>query len=157
MELTQGNQYQLEDPMCRIMDKVDIGDNLCWLFPYTDKRGYAMVWFGRRPEKGHRFMYRVYKGEIPEGLQIDHLCMVKNCINPDHLEAVTLAENMARLFSSMTGCRRGHKYAEGNYRLVKYKNDTTTSRLCLPCQKIRDNKKIKRRRDARINQLHQVV
>jgi hypothetical protein len=44
----------------------------------------------------HRIAYEDAKGEIPEGYTIDHLCRVRNCINPEHLEAVTLAENIRR-------------------------------------------------------------
>ena len=49
-----------------------------------------------RPYLGHRLIYEAYKGAIPEGLEIDHLCRVKHCINPDHLEAVSHKVNMQR-------------------------------------------------------------
>lgn len=142
-------KYLMEEPLHRFMDKVDIGDNLCWLFPYVDRFGYSRLYFGRSPEKGHRLMYRIFKGEIPNGYEIDHLCSVKNCINPDHLEAVPHKENMARLFASMRSCRRGHMYTADSHRVVKYKNDKYPSRLCLACQRIRDIKKISRRKYAR--------
>lgn len=151
-----GNQYQLEDPMHRFMDKIDIGDNLCWLFPYIDKDGYPILYFGRQTEKGHRFMYTLYKGEIPIGYEIDHLCNTKNCVNPDHLEAVTHEENMFRLFANMKACRRGHEYKIGNFRIILPKTGYRT-RLCLICQKIRDAKAIERRRNARKTHLHQTV
>ncbi len=54
--------------------------------------GYGMA----SREYAHRKMYRKYKGEIPEGMQIDHLCRVRACVNPNHLEAVTRSENALR-------------------------------------------------------------
>lgn len=49
-------------------------------------------------EYAHRIAYVKAKGEIADGLTIDHLCKIRNCINPDHLEAVTLSENVKRGF-----------------------------------------------------------
>ena len=144
--MIQGNQYQLEDPMHRFLDKVDIGDNLCWLYPYTDKYGYATLYFGRSPEKGHRFMYRVFNGDIPTGYEIDHLCMVKNCINPDHLETVTHSENMARLFSNMNSCRAGHEYNEKNHRIYINRRGYEV-RTCRVCDKLRRRKLRNARRE----------
>lgn len=92
-------------------------------------------------------MYRIYKGEIPEGMEIDHLCNTRNCINPDHLELVTHKENMARLHDSMTSCRKGHEYKDGNFRYIMQQG--YRARLCLKCQRLRDIKKIIRRRNAR--------
>ena len=52
--------------------------------------------YGLRNVAAHRWSYTYYKGEIPESLVLDHLCGVKLCVNPDHLEPVTQAENVAR-------------------------------------------------------------
>lgn len=151
--MIQGNQFQLEDPMHRFMDKIDLGDNLCWLFPYTDKYGYATLYFGRSPEKGHRFMYTVFKGDIPNGYEIDHLCGVKRCINPDHLEAVSHTENMRRLYANMKSCRRGHEYTPENFRTTI--NNGYITRFCRVCDRLR---KAKRREDARRKtKVHQTI
>lgn len=48
------------------------------------------------PVRAHRFAYELVKGPIPEGLTLDHLCNVPLCVNPDHLEPVTLSENIRR-------------------------------------------------------------
>lgn len=64
----------------------------------------------------HRVAYELAKGPIPEGLQIDHKCRVRSCINPDHLEAVTFKENILRGVSpsakhaKKTHCPNGHPY-----------------------------------------------
>ncbi len=58
--------------------------------------GYARVMLNRRTLLAHRAMYEQEVGPIPEGLTIDHLCNVKPCVNPSHLEAVTFQENIRR-------------------------------------------------------------
>lgn len=73
------------------------GPNGCWLWTGTIERtGYGRFWLGGRQEIAHRASYALLIGPIPEGLTIDHLCRVRACVNPDHLEPVTLAENIRR-------------------------------------------------------------
>ena len=76
-------------------------ENGCMIFTgATAGAGYGVV--GKGPAGAgyyyvHRVSYEHHKGPIPEGLTIDHLCRVKLCVNPDHLEAVTQAENNRRI------------------------------------------------------------
>jgi hypothetical protein len=49
----------------------------------------------------HRIAYMIYKGDVPEGLTIDHLCMNRLCCNPDHLELVTETVNQARSYKAL--------------------------------------------------------
>lgn len=64
----------------------------------------------------HRLAYEGLVGPIPEGLQIDHLCRVRNCVNPEHLEPVTSRENTMRgdnwsaKYAKMTTCAKGHSF-----------------------------------------------
>lgn len=88
-----------------------------------DGHGYGQINVGGRPEKVHRLMYRLFVGEIPEGLSIDHLCRNQICAAPDHLEAVTLSENSRRQAEATehpnakkTHCPQGHPYDEANTR-----------------------------------------
>jgi hypothetical protein len=73
----------------------------------------------------HRYAYLMFKGEIPEGLTIDHLCRFTSCVNPDHLEAVTLKVNILRggtifaVNSRKTHCHRGHPLEGRNLRINK--------------------------------------
>lgn len=64
----------------------------CWLFQANSKEDYPRF----QGYLAHRIAYFIYKGEVPEGLTIDHLCRTKWCQNPNHLEAVTFAENGKR-------------------------------------------------------------
>lgn len=68
----------------------------CWLWRHPLKTGYGQFTADGRKVSAHRFAYEAFIGSIPEGMQIDHLCRVPRCVNPQHLEPVTAAENTHR-------------------------------------------------------------
>lgn len=73
----------------------------CWLWTaVTLPNGYGLVTINKRKIYVHRWSYEATKGPIPDGLVIDHLCRVRNCVNPDHLEAVTNQVNILRGYES---------------------------------------------------------
>lgn len=84
----------------RFWSRVDVRDPVeCW--PWTglkDRDGYGRFRVNAQQKAFgvHRWAYMSLRGPIPEGLVIDHLCRVRHCVNPDHLEAVTNAENVRR-------------------------------------------------------------
>lgn len=89
----------------------------CWLWTGATTSGYGVIGRGTRADRlilGHRFSYATFRGEVPEGLELDHLCRVRRCVNPWHLETVTRRVNMLRgdhpyAVAIRTGrCRRGH-------------------------------------------------
>lgn len=93
----------------------------CWLWTaYTDHKGYGRFKLDGKAERAHRVSYEALVGPIPEGLQLDHLCRVRSCVNPDHMEAVTNRENCMRgdtlpaANAIKTHCPRGHEYSVEN-------------------------------------------
>lgn len=89
----------------------------CWLWLGSpSKNGYGRFSLGDKVFYAHRVSYQQFKGPIPQGLQLDHLCRQRCCVNPDHLEPVTVQENVARGVSALTpsdrrgSCRNGHPY-----------------------------------------------
>jgi len=98
-------------------------------------------------QRAHRVSYRLFKGEIPEGTEIDHLCKIKLCVNPEHLEAVSHAENVFRadrgavaLNWHKTHCVNGHDLSGENVSLRKH-GITEKSRVCRACERAAGKRK----------------
>lgn len=108
--------------------------NSCWLWTGYLHHGYGS--FNPTREENvyaHRWAYEFCVGTIPNGLQIDHLCRVRNCVNPDHLEAVTPAINASRsIVATKTHCIRGHEFTEANTFIR-----ANGTRRCRTCQQQR--------------------
>lgn len=98
----------------RMYSIVDTG---CWEWlGARDQKGYGGVSVGRKRLKAHRYIYEMLKGFIPKGLELDHTCRNRACVNPEHLEPVTHKENMIRAipFRIKTHCKHGHEFTEEN-------------------------------------------
>jgi hypothetical protein len=69
----------------------------CWLWTGArNSTGYGSYWHDARVQTSHRVAYETFVGPVHAGLQLDHLCRIRNCVNPDHLEPVTPQENVRR-------------------------------------------------------------
>jgi hypothetical protein len=76
----------------------------CWNWQrYKDDKGYGVIKRRGQNYQAHRYFYEKHNGKIPEGLQLDHLCRNTSCVNPDHLEPVTGAENTRRGLNAKLG------------------------------------------------------
>lgn len=112
----------------------------CWLWSgWATGNGYGCFYAGSQSgTPAHRFAYELAHGPIPHGLHLDHLCRVKSCVNPLHLEAVTPRENWRRggahRRSTITHCKRGHEFAAVGWLPV---GPNKTQRDCRACRKFR--------------------
>lgn len=102
----------------RFWSKVDTGGR-CWIWlASVSPSGYGKFRLSdpRRLVAAHRFAYELEVGPIPEGLDLDHLCRNRGCVNPAHLEPVTRSENVRRGTKGrlVTHCPQGHEYDEAN-------------------------------------------
>ena len=132
----------------RFISKIDFTSSPigCWIwkgshggFATEGKHAYGRFWFMEKNVMAHRFSYEFIGGyEIEKDNVIDHLCKNPNCVNPNHLESITVYENSIRTSSGFgknarkTECIRGHPLSGEN--LYEAKNRT---RKCKTCIKLR--------------------
>lgn len=133
----------------RMADRFTVGDT-CWEWTgSTTKAGYGMVWRDGKQRYAHRVLYELLVGPIPEGLEIDHLCRTRNCVNPGHLEPVTGSTNVLRGLKSTapptgitgwnaakTHCLKGHEFTEANTRI-----DPRGHRVCRACHRLQSRER----------------
>lgn len=132
----------------------------CWEWRgQLTKKGYGVIKFDRRMRRAHRLAYEALIGQVPNGLVLDHLCRVRHCVNPTHLDPVTPAENTRRgvinvgrkgvALKPRTHCPQGHPYDEAN---------TATShsgkRRCRACTRTRKQQYRQEKRQPRVVSLH---
>ena len=124
----------------RFFAKVAEGADGCWLWTgYVNPSGYGQFGDNGSVVLAHRWAWGFFRGEIPAGLQLDHLCRVRNCVNPDHLEPVTPSVNTrrARPFREypplMAVCGRGHEMTPEN---SGPRSDRPGQHYCRACMRI---------------------
>lgn len=124
---------------------VPVPESGCWLWLGSiDQCGYGKMGARNGETLAHRNSYREFVGPIPQGLEIDHLCKVRCCVNPLHLQVVTHQQNVARgnyattpnhRNRRKTQCKRGHELAGENLKIVIVKGKQV--RQCWICDKVR--------------------
>lgn len=120
----------------RFWSKVD-AFGVCWEWTAATAQGYGRFGVGSKVVLAHRWAWQSLVGPIPEGVELDHLCRNRACVNPDHLEPVPHAVNVRRGFggwntAAKTQCPQGHPY-DGDNLMV-----SSGKRYCLTCKRERE-------------------
>lgn len=139
------------DPIIRFCRKIGFDDNGCWIWtaPLAPDH-YPQIKVDGRFVYAHCFSYEYFRGPIPHGYEVDHLCRNKSCVSPWHLEPVTPAVNCQRAGNGgynkvKTHCPRGHPYDEEN----TYRSPGRAHRVCRICMKEANRRWKKNQRESR--------
>lgn len=136
----------LFDRFCEGFDYDSLWD--CWVWNKSiNPGGYGILWCKERQvmRLAHRVAYELFAGVIPDGLEIDHICRNRRCVNPDHMEPVTRRVNVLRGNSPIqlrerarakTHCVHGHLYTPETV-CMERRNGGTYSRRCKECRKLK--------------------
>lgn len=124
----------------------------CWLWTGAlSSNGYGSFYNGERMVSAHSFAFKCHVGPVPDGLELDHLCRTRCCVNPAHLEPVTRRENTKRgtaghHMRGKTHCSKGHPLDEVN--TYWRSNGNRSCRIC---------ERLKRRRHRRARRAHEPI
>lgn len=147
---------ELLERMERKITKTDT----CWLWNAGKPKAYGTVLVDGKARPAHRVYYELTKGEIPEGLVIDHLCRTPSCVNPEHLEPVTHQMNVQRGAAGdlrhlrkptklRSHCKQGHAMTPENTYVNVYKKKNWTYRQCRTCVLKWSNERKRRLRELK--------
>lgn len=106
-----------------VADRIDASGD-CWEWTgFIDSGGYgSSIAYDGRQQRPHRVVWQMLVGPIPDGMDLDHLCRVRHCVNPDHLEPVTRSENLRRGYGGQGTLGRRFEYCRngsGPHRMTK--------------------------------------
>lgn len=135
----------------RITSRIAVPRPDCWIWQGATDHGYGRVWIDGKAKRVHRLVWEALYGPIPEGLQLDHICRVRMCCNPAHLDLVTALENSQRAkpfrtvvkrvpLPDRSHCSQGHPLDGGN--LIKQGGEWR----CRECRRAASRKSVHRRR-----------
>lgn len=152
-------KHHRSDPIERFSTKYKVDSKGCWVWQEGKIRtGYGIFWDGEKRILAYRWTYLTFIGNIPTGLELDHLCRNRACCNPKHLEPVTRSENGRRGLTGhhrwaeailITHCPNGHEYNSTNT-IVRDTKYGGKSRTCRKCNSLRLKKIYQLKKDERI-------
>lgn len=140
-----GWSQEPQDIISRLMDKVKILDNGCWLFTGSVSRnGYGWSSLFGKTVMAHRASYLLYVGDIPKGMHLHHICALKLCVNPAHLQVVAPRAHIVELspaapaFANFrkTHCKYGHPFTLDNTLIFHRKGSKHEMRVCRACKRL---------------------
>ena len=147
--------------MKRFWSHIEKQDDGCWQWtgaPSGKSRGhegYGQIMVCGKNLKAHRFSYEIHRGPVPPwkngGLQLDHLCRNRMCVNPEHMRLVTQRENIlwgegvGAKHARKTHCLRGHEFTAENTYVAPAQPGR---RYCMACHRIKSNEYCARKRIA---------
>jgi HNH endonuclease len=131
-----------------MLNFIEVTESGCWLYTRSlSKHGYAaQVLVDGVRVTGHKAVYERMVGPVPNGLELDHLCRQRSCLNPAHLEPVTRRENVRRgtsgettrtMWRTQETCQRGHSDWGWAWRTLPSGN-RVQKRHCAECRRMRD-------------------
>lgn len=126
----------------RFFSRVTEDENGCWIFSKANSKGYAAFYENGAPIEGHLWAWRLFIGDVPDGLTLDHLCRVRVCVNPWHLDPVPHRVNILRgigpaaINARRTQCVNGHPFTSENTYLTP-----DGRRQCRVCIRLRDRQR----------------
>ena len=127
----------------------------CWIWTAGKCNGYGHFYDGAKMRIAHRYSLELAGITAPDGYEPDHLCRVRACVRPSHLEMVTHAENIRRGLTGKvnhrnavkTHCPHGHPYDESNTGPSR-QPDGSVKRRCRTCHRIAEQRRGELRRSA---------
>ena len=129
----------------RFLERIDWSGG-CWLWLGHTSGGYARLQINHKSARMHRWSYEYFVGPIPEGLDLDHECRVRHCVNPAHLRPMTRRENVmigegaCARHARQTHCKRGHLLEGSNIYEAELKRGA--GRICVTCRRESRRKKV---------------
>jgi len=145
---TGGGPERYLDDAERLWSQIQRTDG-CWLWTGATTQGYGHIHWRGASHRVHRVVYELLVGPIVDGTELDHLCRVRRCCNPGHLEAVTRRVNNARGLSPTAQNRRKTHCPEGHEYDIHIERRGGVERRCSRCEKARRRARTERESAAR--------
>jgi len=147
--IKKNRTYHLRSTLDRFMEKVRKQSDGCWIWTGCKVRlGYGRFRMSKQCNltfSAHQVSWALFRGSVEGGKELDHLCRVPSCVNPDHLEPVPHRENILRgtgfaaVHARKINCNRGHPYSQEN--TIYYQGKSGIMRRCRACITARERER----------------